>query len=323
MSDQESSITITSWSVPAEHSNIRLDAFVRHCVPHLSRREVENAIGQRLLWVNGRVGKKGNTLRAGDVLTFRGPSSWLLESPPRTAQLTVPIVYEDSSLLVLDKPAGMATHGFSGRDTDTLANFIAAERPAIRNVGKSRWEPGLVHRLDRETSGLLLVAKIQSAFDDLRAQFRRRQIKKTYGALVWGATKAEGSISYSIIHDPGDRRRMRAVIGASSLKKHRRGWKALTRFRKLNGTPKVSLLEIEMETGVTHQIRVHLAALGHPIVGDALYGPKRAETLGLQRHFLHACGLEFLHPANGRILKIESPFPLELKAVLKRLALVS
>jgi 23S rRNA pseudouridine1911/1915/1917 synthase len=123
--------------------------------------------------------EKGNTLRAGDFVTFRGPVGWLLETPLADTQLRVTIIYEDSSLLVLDKPAGMATHGFSGRDIDTLANFILAQRPAIANVGRSHWEPGLVHRLDRETSGLVLVAKSQSCFENLdfvRAGKSRRGI---------------------------------------------------------------------------------------------------------------------------------------------------
>ena len=313
---------IKSWSVPAEQGKIRLDAFVRRSLPHLSRRQVEKAIQKKLLWINGRVGKKGNTLRAGDSVAFRGPVSWLLETPLADTQLRVPIIYEDSSLLVLDKPAGMATHGFSGRDTDTLANFIVAQRPAVGDVGRSHWEPGLVHRLDRETSGLVLVAKSQSCFEDLRLQFRRRQIKKRYRALVWGITEAEGSISYPITHDSRDSGRMRAMIDSARLKIRGRQWRALTRFQKVGAAGEFSLLEIEMETGVTHQVRVHLAAFGHPIVGDALYGKTGAENFGLTRHFLHACGLEFFHPANHAVVKIESELPAELLVVLKRLGLV-
>ncbi len=322
MPDQESSIKIESWSVPAECAPIRLDAFARRCLPYLSRREIENTIQEKLLRINGRIGKKGDRLIAGDVLCFKGPAAWLLESPPADAELRVPILYEDSSLLVVDKPAGMPTHGFSGRATDTVANFLAAQRPDIGAIGKSRWEPGLLHRLDRETSGLILVAKTQAAFADLRIQFRRRQIKKRYWALVWGITKTEGSIAYSLIHDPRDQRRMRAVMEPVPSEMRQRCWQALTRFRKLGDAEGLSLLEIEMETGVTHQIRVHLATAGHPIVGDALYGAEGADDFGLRRHFLHACGLEFFHPADRRGVKIESELPLELQAVLRRLELI-
>jgi 23S rRNA pseudouridine1911/1915/1917 synthase len=319
MPDQES-LEIKSWSVSAENANIRLDVFARRCLPHLSRREVESAIQQELLSINGRVGKKGHKLNVGDVLTFRGPASWLLETPPAHPLLRVPIVYEDALLLVLDKPAGMPTHGFSGRDADTVANFLAAQRPKIATVGKNRWEPGLAHRLDRETSGLLLIAKTQAAFDDLRLQFRRRQIKKQYRALVWGITEAEGSISYPITHVSRDKRRMEAVIVGESRISQKR-WKALTRFRKLSGSRQFSLLEIEMETGVTHQIRVHLAAKGHPIVGDALYGIEGAESFNLRRHFLHASGLKFSHPADRRVVQFESELPEELQNLLTQLRL--
>ncbi|HTN73200.1 MAG TPA: RNA pseudouridine synthase, partial [Methylomirabilota bacterium] len=199
--------------------------------------------------------------------------------------------------------------------------FLAAQRPDIINVGKSRWEPGLVHRLDRETSGLVLVAKTQSSFEALRLQFQRRQIKKRYRALICGMTEAEGSISYPILHDSRDPRRMRAMIDAAPPKKRQRHWKALTRFRTLSASREFSLLEIEMETGVTHQIRVHLAALGHSIVGDALYGAGSEENFGLKRHFLHACGLEFFHPLDHTVVKIESELPDELRTVLARLKL--
>jgi 23S rRNA pseudouridine1911/1915/1917 synthase len=227
-------------------------------------------------------------------------------------------VYEDEFVLVLDKPAGMATHGFSGKDQDTLANLLAAQRPDLLGIGRNRWEPGLVHRLDRETSGLVLVAKTQADFDALRLQFRRRQVKKKYSALVWGITSVQGSVSYPIIHDTRDKRRMRAILDKSPRSKGQKSWLALTHFRKLWSGDGLSLLEIEMETGVTHQIRVHLAAIGHPIVGDFLYGEEGRESFGLGRHFLHAHGLEFFHPRDLRVVKTESALPSELKRVIRR-----
>jgi 23S rRNA pseudouridine1911/1915/1917 synthase len=315
MSDQALSLITRSWRVPDDHAAIRLDTFVRRCLPHLSRRQVENAIRGKLFRINNRVGGKGDKLSPGDWVNFKGAGSWLLTAPFPQGELRAPIVYEDEYVLVVDKPAGMATHGFSGRDHDTLANLLAAQRPDLLGIGKNRWEPGLVHRLDRETSGLVLVAKNQAAFDALRLQFRRRQIKKKYWALVWGITSAQGSVSYPIIHDARDRRRMRAIIGKSPRTKGQKSWLALTRFRKLCDSDGLSLLEIEMETGVTHQIRVHLAAIGHPVVGDSLYGGERHESFGLDRHFLHAYGLEFFHPWDHRVVKTASELPLELKRV--------
>lgn len=319
MSDQAASLITRSWRVPPEGGETRLDTFARRCLPHLSRREVEKVIHSQLFRINNRVGKKGDKLSPGDRVTFKGVGHWLLSSPSSQPQLPVRIIYEDTRVLVVDKPAGLSTHGFSGREKNSLANFLAAERPDLLKIGKSRWEPGLVHRLDLETSGLVLVAKTQAAFDNLCLQFRRRQVKKSYWALVWGVTEAQGSIGYPVAHDSRDRKRMRAITDISAESRRQKSWPALTRFRKLRGLDGLSLLEIEMETGVTHQIRVHLSAIGHPIVGDFLYGEKGQEKLGLNRHFLHACGLEFFHPQDRRVVKLESILPPELEDLLTRL----
>jgi 23S rRNA pseudouridine1911/1915/1917 synthase len=319
MSDQASAVITRSWRVPNDRAETRLDSFVRRCLPHLSRRAAEHAICGKLFRINDKVGEKGDKLLPGDQVTFEGAEHWLLTAPVSQSQLRVPIVYEDDAVLVVDKPAGMATHGFSGRDQGTLANFLAAERPDLLMIGKSHWEPGLVHRLDRETSGLVLVAKTQAAFDDLRLQFRQRQVKKKYWALVWGIADAQGSVAYPVAHDSRDKRRMRAITYVYPRSKKQKSWTALTRFRKLWDADGLSLLEIEMETGVTHQIRVHLEASGHPIVGDTLYGENNRKKFNLERHFLHAYYLEFFHPRDRRVVKIESDLPLELKDVLGRL----
>jgi 23S rRNA pseudouridine1911/1915/1917 synthase len=320
MSDQ-APLAARQWSVPDEIRPIRLDAFARRCLPHLSRRQVEDAIRAKLFFINGRIGKKGDRLKARDAFTFQGPDHWLRDAPIPDDQLQVNIVYEDESLLALDKPAGMATHGFSARDQNTLANSLLACQPALAAAGKSRWEPGLVHRLDRETSGLVVVAKTRAAFEHLRRQFRRRQIKKKYWALVWGSPKPEGAVFYPMAHDSSDKSRMRALLAPSGPRKKAKAWTARTRFRKLGEARGLSLLEVEMETGVTHQIRVHLAAIGHPIVGDRLYGAARPERFGLDRHFLHAFYLEFSHPRDGQPVKIETKLPAELETVLGRLGM--
>ena len=317
MTDQVTRTISRSWTVSDEPLEIRLDAFVRRCMPHLSRREVLEAIRSRLFRINERVGTKGIRLAAGDRVTFEGPQHWLVDIPPPQSQLSVPVVYEDAFVLVVNKPAGMATHGFSGRDHDTLANFLATSRPELLFIGASRWEPGLVHRLDRETSGVLLVAKTQAAFETLRLQFRRRQITKKYWSLVWGKVDNQGLISWPLAHDRRDKRRMKVMNNKQSREpRKQKSWRALTRFRKLTDTPEASFLEIEMETGVTHQIRAHLAAIGHPIVGDSLYGDPARKNFGLQRQFLHAFCLEFCHPDDGQRVKAEAPLPLELEAVL-------
>ncbi len=318
MVDQVASAKTPSWLVPPEFAAARLDVFVRSCLPHLSRRAIDQAIGARLFLLNGLVGKKGDRLVAGNRLVFTGPVDWLAEQPLPAAELKLPIVFEDVSILVLDKPAGLATHGFSARDGVTVANFIVARWPELLKVGKSRWEPGLVHRLDVETSGLILVAKTQAAFASLRTQFRRREVTKTYWALVWGDTVDRGTIELPLAHDGSDKRKMRVIIPGGSGKPPR-SWRALTQYRKIGAAHGMSLLEIVMATGVTHQIRVHLAAIGCPIVGDVLYGAEGKERFGLARHFLHARGVEFRHPDSQRTVQLESAMPGDLTEVLERL----
>ena len=322
MEDQGKPREAQSWAIPADLVDIRLDSFARQCLPQLSRRQIEKAIRERLFFINGQIGRKGDRLTSGDVLVFVGPEDWLAVHPLADSQIDVPIIYEDSMILAVNKPAGVATHGFSGRDTKTLANFLMAKRPNLVDIGKSRWEPGLIHRLDRETSGLVLVAKTQSAFAELRSQFRRRQVKKIYRALVWGVTPIQGIIDFPLTHDTREHSRMR-VVRRSAQKPSLRIWQAITRYRRLGQSQGLSWLEIEMETGVTHQIRVHLAAIGHPIVADALYGGDKTGRLGLARHFLHASALEFRHPEADRIIKLRAQLPSELHSVLKRLKLKS
>ena len=222
-------------------------------------------------------------------------------------------------MLALDKPAGMATHGFSGRETSSLANFLAAQRPSLRGVGRSRWEPGLVNRLDRGTSGLVLVAKDQLSFDELRSQFRQGLVRKKYWALVWGKTKREGRIDLPLMHDPRDRKKMKTITAAKRRGRLPRSWDATTRFRLRGYSQGFSLLEVEIETGVSHQLRAHLEAAGHPLVGYPLYGSGRSDPFGLGRQFLHACYLGFRHPGDGREVVVESPLPEELRQVVDRL----
>jgi len=255
----------------------------------------------------------------GDMVQFTGPAAWLSPAPVPNPRLAVPVLYEVGQLLALNKPAGIDCHGFSGRDDDSLANFLLARWPALSGIGKNRWQPGLVHRLDRDTSGVVLVAKTQAAFDDLRRQFRRRAVKKIYLALVWGSTADEGTIAFPLIHDPDDKRKMQAMVAPGRRARKRKVWPALTHYRKVGERRGLSLLELEMKTGVTHQLRAHLAAVAHPIVGDILYGVAGRESFGLERHFLHASKLRLAHPASKNFLTLEAPLPPELAAVLARL----
>ena len=320
MGDQAEGGENQVWLVPDGAQALRLDGFLRQCLPHLSRQELHRAIAENLFLHNGRVARKGDRVSGGDRLFFVGPADVLFDAPPPAPQLEIPIIYEDETMLAVDKPAGMATHGFSGRDGATLANFLAAQRPGILNVGTSRWEPGLVHRLDIETSGVVLVAKTQFAFDQLRAQFRRRSITKTYLALVWGQPLERGTIELALAHDSGDRRRMVAVQHPERSA-GRRIWRATTHYHVVATAGGLSLLEVEMDTGVTHQIRVHLSSNGNPIVGDTLYAADYPESFGLARHFLHARSLTLRHPADGQLFSIDAELANELRGVLQRIGM--
>ena len=308
------------WLVPDDLKAVRLDGFLRQCLPHLSRQEVHRAIADNFFLLNGRVIRKGDRVNGGDRLSFLGPADLLCDAPLPARQLEIPIIYEDESILAVDKPAGVATHGFSGRHGATLANFLAAQRPGLLNVGTSRWEPGLVHRLDIETSGVVLVAKTQAAFESLRDQFRRREIKKIYLALVWGQPLERGTIELALAHDRGDRRRMVAVEQAERSP-DRRVWRATTHYHVVATAGGLSLLEVEMVTGVTHQIRVHLSSNGYPIVGDTLYGADYPERFGVARHCLHARSLTLRHPVSGKLFSVVAELAVELRAVLQRIGI--
>ncbi|OGQ81114.1 MAG: hypothetical protein A3F90_03980 [Deltaproteobacteria bacterium RIFCSPLOWO2_12_FULL_60_19] len=327
-----SSPQISSWVVQGDQQGMRLDSFVRRCLPHLSLRQAQKAIGEGAFRVNRRRGKKGDRLQAGDAVEFDGAPEWLAATPLPGGDLNVIVRYEDESVLVLDKPAEIATHGFSGRETNSLANFLSARYPALHGVGRSRWQPGLANRLDQGTSGLVLAARDRAAFDDLRSQFRRGLVKKKYWALVWGRAPKQGVLDLPLAHDPGDRRKMRVASAPRGRAAKAKIWPALTRFRLAGHAEEFSLLEVEIGTGVTHQIRVHLQAAGHPIVGDPLYGrePNPVEAsgprgftgpLGLRRQFLHAFFLDFRHPRDGREIVVESPLPEDLNEVTERLGL--
>ena len=319
MADQAGKILKPSWLVAAEQDGMRLDAFLRQTLPHLSRRAVEKALKENSFLINRKVGRKGDMLKSADSVSFKGDPLWLESAPAAETELRVAIVYEDDFIIAVDKPAGMPTHGFSARDTHTLANFLITRFPMLADIGASRWEAGLVHRLDRETSGLVLAAKTAAAFTHLRQQFRRREIGKWYWALVAGEVERAGIIDYPIAHDTRDRRKMRALVGNSANRAKIKTWPATTRYRRLATARQKTLVELEMFTGVTHQLRVHLAAIGHPIVNDQLYGANAVQDSGLERHFLHAKRLRLRHPQHGREIEIEAALAPELTAVLDKL----
>jgi 23S rRNA pseudouridine1911/1915/1917 synthase len=296
----------------SEHEGLRLDNFLTSLIPDLSRSQVQRLIK------DGRVKGPGATLRPG--MAVHAGQTFAVEIPEPSAAAPLPealplqIVHEDADLVVLDKSAGMVVHPAAGHDSGTLVNALLHHIQDLSGIGGER-RPGIVHRLDRGTSGLMVVAKNDRAHHELSRQFRDREIEKEYTALVWGVVQAGRRIDAAIGRDPGDRQKM-----STRARRARHAVTRVTFARHLKG---VSLLKVAIATGRTHQIRVHLSAIGHPIVGDPVYGgvhrrvlPNLRSVMRLERPFLHASRLSFTHPADGKRLTFESPLPEDLQRVL-------
>ncbi len=347
-------------SVPAEAAGQRLDQFLTAQIPDISRARVQQLLQEEKALVNGAAAKPSYKLRGGEQITVLGDP----QPPPLRAiaeDIPLDIVYEDDDLAVVNKPAGMMVHAGAGatddeRNRGTLVNALLHRFATLSDVG-GELRPGIVHRLDKETSGLILVAKNDIAHRKLAQQFATREIKKRYVALVQGwPAKDRGTISSAIGRDSV--RRIRMTTRGSG------GRAAITHYevRERIASPygKFALLDVRIETGRTHQIRVHLSSVGHPVVGDALYGapkelkrasvpargkvkgglgnhlleidpllpapsPNQSEKVGhpavlsLNRNFLHAASIEFTQPRTGKVIEFEAPLPADLILFLEQL----
>jgi len=285
----------------------RLDKVIAAQLSDLSRAYIQRLIKDGQATVNEHPAKPSYRVEAGDVITVHVPA----ETPPQVSPEHIPldILFEDDVLLAVNKPAGMVVHPAYGHHSGTLVNALLAHCPQTVNVGGAD-RAGIVHRLDKDTSGVLLIAKDEPTHAALQRQFKRRRIKKTYLALVEGhPSPRQGLIDAPMGRDKQQRKKMSVVRG---------GREARTTYRVVELFDQHSLLELEPETGRTHQIRVHLAWLGHPVVGDAVYGYRKQRLLQ-QRHFLHAHRLELTHPASGSPLCLSAPLPDDLLALLQRL----
>jgi 23S rRNA pseudouridine1911/1915/1917 synthase len=311
-SEPESSLTLT---VPAEDAGTRLDAFLASRIEGWSRARLQRLIEDGDVLVNGRASKASYKLRTTDEieaeLTALPATSFLPEDIP------IEVVYEDDDLIVVNKTAGIVVHPGAGAKTGTLANALAFHFQNLSTTGGVA-RPGIVHRLDKDTSGLLLVAKTEPAHENLADQFRAREVFKSYVALVHGQVERDrGEIDEPIARDPRHRTRMAIV---------RSGRSALSIYRARERFNRFTLIDVELKTGRTHQIRVHLAWIKHPVVGDETYGSGRDNTVAdpkirsqigkLGRQFLHAEKLGFIHPKSGERLKFTSPLPSELQNLL-------
>lgn len=288
----------------------RLDHFLVNRLPEYSRTRLQSIIKDGLVTVDGKVVQKSG------LLLERG-ASVVVEIPPQGPSALIPeaipleVIFENSDLLIVNKPAGMVVHPAAGHTAGTLVNAALAHAPDLEGVGGEQ-RPGVVHRLDKDTSGLILLAKNDSAHRWLQSQFRSRQVEKAYLALVDGAPPTpRGRVEANIGRDPTHRKRM-AILPDG------KGRQAVSEYHTLRSYPGHTLLEVHPITGRTHQIRLHLAFIGCPVVGDQVYGRSRP-SLPIQRHFLHAARLSICLPGEKQPRTFEAPLPIELQAALESL----
>ena len=305
-----------TFTIEADQAGTRLDSYLASQVEGWSRARLQRLIENEDVLVNGKVAKPSYKLREADEIEVE------LVAPPvdvfAPENIPIDIVYEDETLVVVNKPAGLVVHPGGGTPSGTLANALVYH---FQKLPGTSVRPGIVHRLDRDTSGLLVVAKTEAALENLSDQFRDRSVYKSYVALVHGRVQSNsGKIDQPLARDRSNRTRMAVVRG---------GRNALTLYRIRRAFDRFTLLDVELKTGRTHQIRVHLAWIKHPVVGDETYGGGRDNTIqdprlrarirSLKRHFLHAEKLGFRHPQTGEFVKFESPLPPELEDLLTQI----
>ena len=310
-------MTSQAFTVGDEVDGTRLDRFLAAVLAGRSRSQIQRLIRDGHIRVGGQPARPNHPVRLGEQITVDIPEP-LESAASRPEALPLHIVYQDPDIIVVDKPAGMVVHPAAGHATGTLVNALLHHVTDLSGVGGEK-RPGIVHRLDRGTSGLMVVAKHDAAHEELARQFRDREVEKEYVALVWGVVHAGRRIDAPIGRDPVNRKRMSA--------RARRSREAVTRIVGAEPLgPAVTLAQVAIHTGRTHQIRVHLSAIGHPVVGDALYGGVHrrvpadvSEVARLERPFLHAAQLRFKHPSDGRQMQFTSELPEDLQRVLQAL----
>lgn len=288
----------------------RLDKYLVICLPEFSRARLQGLILDGFVDVNGRVAKKGGQmLGGGERVSVRIPPT---QSVGLVAEdIPLDVIFENDELIVVNKPAGMVVHPGAGHESGTLVNAVLGYEPDIEGIGGEE-RPGVVHRLDKDTSGLIILAKNERAHRWLQDQFRLRKVEKTYLALVDGKPPTpSGRVEAPIGRDPSHRKQM----AVTTLE---RGREAVSEYKTLQSFPRHTLLEFHPHTGRTHQIRLHCAFLGCPIVADPIYGHKRA-SLDLNRHFLHAFRLKITLPGEKEPRNFEAPLPADLAGVLDAL----
>ena len=307
-------------AVELDDAGLRLDRVVANHCPQLSRTRVQELIAGGLVLLNGKSTKDSHKVHAGDAIEVVPEPRPALRAEAESIPLDT--LYEDEDVIAINKPAGMTVHAGSGNSHGTLVNALLGRGQSLSQTGDPL-RPGIVHRLDKETSGIVLVAKNDFAHARLAEAFRQRSVQKIYVALVQGVLKEErGRIELAIARDPNRRTRMTAKRAAllHNAREARTDWQVLARIDS------TTLVEVQLHTGRTHQIRVHFSALRHPVVGDTLYGAAGQLHIGrttlpiLGRNFLHAAKIAFAQPRTGQTIQLTAPLPPELRAYLQKLA---
>jgi 23S rRNA pseudouridine1911/1915/1917 synthase len=298
---------ILEITTQASQAGERVDKAMAEEIEGLSRSAAQRLIKKEQVTVNAAPVKASYRLAMGDVIVVRLPAS--KPKIVRPEPIPLDVLHQDDSLIVVNKPAGMVAHPAPGHPSGTLVNALLAHEPSLAQMTPPE-RAGLVHRLDKDTSGVIVAAKTEAARRALQAQFKARKVQKSYLALVEGhPVPPRGRIEAAIGRDPKNRKRMAAIHG---------GRRAVTTYRVRERFADHTLMEVRPKTGRTHQIRVHMAFIGHPIVGDLTYG-YRKQRLTLERQFLHAWRIQFLHPKTGQSIAFEAPFPPDLEAILTHL----
>lgn len=289
----------------ASGNSARLDRFLSERERDMTRSRLHSLISEGWVSVNGQQARPAQRVKGGDLVVMTIPPIREYDVSPQS--IPVNLVYQDSEIVVVDKPAGLSVHPGPGHPDGTLVNALLARCPDIQGIGGVH-RPGIVHRLDKDTSGLMVVAKTERAHQSLSDQIKQRQMEKGYLALTVGAPPQDkGTVDVPIARDPHHRQRMAVVLD---------GRESRTHYRVVEDLGNHALLELDLETGRTHQIRVHLAYLGYPVFGDGVYGKRSPD---LARHFLHANALGFRHPTSGTEVSFRSDLPTELQHVLTTL----
>lgn len=303
---------MTSYLIHIEENQVglRIDSFLSTNL-EISRTKVASDIDAGAVLVNGKIASKSYRLNLNDEIDYKPIEKTIVD--PKDQVIDIKVLYSDDDIVVVDKPFGVAAHASPGWEGPTVTASIAAKGHRISTSGVPERQ-GIVQRLDVGTSGVMVVAKSDFAYENLKESFRTRTVKKVYHALVQGhPDPSSGTIDAPISRHPQENYKYAIVQG---------GRESVTHYETLEAFPYASLLKIELETGRTHQIRVHMSAIKHPCVGDPMYGadPKLAEKLGLTRQWLHATSLTFKHPRTGAEVTFDSPYPQDLASSLKRVA---